>query len=292
LSGRVHFGMLARMMWRGLILLVLLAIAGAAIFLLSPQKQSWLDRARINADRAAHRADWRAGRALPGTPELANLDARLKAHGVKLGDPVFLRIYKLNFLVELWMGKPDGTYVHVANYPICYWSGRLGPKLHEGDGQAPEGYYTIDQSQLNPKSRWFRAFNLGFPNAFDQAHGRTGSFLMMHGGCASIGCYAMTNAVIGELWTIVTAALDAGQKRVAVLALPFPLTQANLVKRRADRWDGFWTDLKAGSDLFDRSHVPPVASVCEGRYVFRPGSPGQPVPAVALGCPGPLASNP
>jgi murein L,D-transpeptidase YafK len=283
--------MVPGMIWRGLLLILVLLAAGATYLWFSPYRQSWLDRASINADRTQNRALFAKGEALPGTPDPAKLEQRLAAKGVKLGDAVFLRIYKLDFKVELWMAGDDGRFVHVATYPICYWSGRLGPKLAEGDLQAPEGYYTIDKGQLNPKSRWYRAFNLGFPNAFDQSHGRTGSFLMMHGGCASIGCYAMTNAVIGELWTVVTAALDAGQPRVPVLALPFPMSQANLDKRDGDRWKDFWAELKSASDLFDKTHVPPVASVCEGRYVFEPGKPGEATPAVTQKCPGPLAEN-
>ena len=100
-----------------------------------------------------------------------------------------------------------------ATYPICRWSGRLGPKFREGDRQAPEGFYTVDAEQLNPNSRMHRSFNLGFPNAYDQAHGRTGSFLMVHGGCASIGCYAVTDPAVDEIWRMVTAALEQGQAR-------------------------------------------------------------------------------
>ena len=91
------------------------------------------------------------------------------------------------------MGGEGRPLRRFATYPICLWSGRLGPKLREGDRQAPEGFYTVSAEQLNPNSRWHRSFSLGFPNAFDQAHGRTGSFIMVHGGCPSIGCYAMTD---------------------------------------------------------------------------------------------------
>ena len=115
---------------------------------------------------------------LPGTPDLANLPGRLSAQGLALGAPVFIRIFKREFELELWMRR-DGRFQRFAVYPICRWSGRLGPKLEEGDGQAPEGFYTVDAKALNPASRWHRSFNLGFPNAFDRAHARTGS--LRHG---------------------------------------------------------------------------------------------------------------
>ncbi|XSG82075.1 MAG: L,D-transpeptidase family protein [Methyloligella sp. ZOD6] len=277
------------MIWRILLSALLgflvAAVIGATLYLASPEGRQLLDRVWINATRVEHRSLWQAGRQLPGTPDLAKLDARLAAKGLKLGDPIFIRVFKLESELELWMER-DGTYVHFATYPICYWSGRLGPKRQEGDLQAPEGYYTVDASQLNPNSRWHRSFNLGFPNNFDKAQGRTGSYLMVHGGCASVGCYAMTNPVVDEIWRIVTAALEGGQPRFAVMALPFRMTKDNMSKRKGYPWRAFWTDLKTGNDLFEKTHVPPKASVCDGRYAFAPGEKGAPVPEVEEGCTG------
>lgn len=261
---------------------------------MTPEGRQLLDRIRINATRTEHVALWGAGRKLPGTPDLDKLDERLAEKGVKVGDPIFIRIFKLESKLELWMAKDggtdDGSYVHVATYPICFWSGRLGPKQQEGDLQAPEGYYTVNEGQLNPNSRWHRSFNLGFPNTFDKAQGRTGSYLMVHGGCASVGCYAMTNAVVDELWQLVKAALENGQPRFAVLALPFRMTDDNMRKREGYPWRAFWADLARGDALFEKTHIPPKASVCDGRYAFASGEKGEPVPEVEEGCPGPLAT--
>ncbi len=277
------------MIWRILFgVLVALGI-GAAVYLMTTDGRQLLDRVQINATRAEHVALWSAGRPLPGTPDLAKLDDRLAAKGVKVGDPVFIRIFKLESKLELWMARNDGRYVRIGTYPICFWSGRLGPKQQEGDLQAPEGYYTVDSSQLNPNSRWHRSFNLGFPNTFDKAQGRTGSYLMVHGGCASIGCYAMTNDVVDEIWKLVTAALENGQERFAVLALPFRMTEDNLRKRDGYAWREFWADLARADGIFEKTHVQPKASVCDGRYSFAPGEAGEPVPAVEEGCPGSLA---
>jgi len=258
-------------MWRALFIILILVLAGAAYYALSPEGRELIDRVTINWTRADHQARFRAGKILPGTPDLARLDQRLAAHGVELGVPVYIRIFKLESELEVWLEK-DGRFELFATYPICLWSGRLGPKFREGDRQSPEGFYTVSSEQLNPNSRWHRSFNLGYPNAFDQAHGRTGSFLMVHGGCASIGCFAVTDPAVDEIWRLVTAALERGQARFPVHAFPFRMTDSAVSVRQGSRWERFWADLKKGYDLFEASKVPPVVSVCNGRYVFAPGS--------------------
>jgi murein L,D-transpeptidase YafK len=272
-------------------LLLILALVGGGYYLLTPDGRALLDRVRITMTRWDNQSRYRSGEKLPGTPDLARLDERLAAHGVKLGVPVVLRIFKLDSELELWVEK-DGRFVRFATYPICLWSGRLGPKLKEGDKQAPEGFYTVASDQLNPDSRWHRAFNLGFPNAFDRSQGRYGSFLMVHGGCSSIGCYAMTDPVVDELWQFVTAALEQGQARVPVHVFPFRMTDRNLAARKGQRWGSFWTDLKRGYDMFEASHLPPVVSVCKARYVFEPGTSGTIGSAVEERCPPEVAGNP
>jgi murein L,D-transpeptidase YafK len=271
--------------------LLLVALGGGAYLLLTPQGRQFIDRVHINLDRAENQALFRAGKPLPGTPDLARFDARLAEKGVALGTPVHIRIYKLESELEIWTEK-NGRFERFATYPICMWSGRLGPKLKEGDRQAPEGFYTVSKDALNPNSRMHLSFNLGFPNAYDRSKGRTGSFLMVHGGCASIGCYAVTDAVVDEVWALVTAALDGGQERIPVHAFPFRMTERNVRLRKGDRWGGFWTDLKKGYDLFEQSHVPPVVSVCDGRYAFEPGSPATVASAVEDRCPPEVAGNP
>jgi murein L,D-transpeptidase YafK len=271
--------------------LVILALIGGGYYLLTPDGRALLDRVRITMTRWDNQSRYRSGQPLPGTPDLARLDGRLAAHGVRLGVPVVLRIFKLDSELELWVEK-NGRFVRFATYPICLWSGRLGPKLKEGDKQAPEGFYTVALEQLNPNSRWHRAFNLGYPNAFDQAQGRYGSFLMVHGGCSSIGCYAMTDRVVDELWQFVTAALEQGQLRVPVHVFPFRMTAHNLALRKGGRWGNFWADLKKGNDLFEATRVPPVVSLCKGRYVFEPGTSATIGSAVEERCPPEVAGNP
>jgi murein L,D-transpeptidase YafK len=210
---------------------------------------------------------------LPGTPDLARFNERLAEKGLKRGMPVFIRIFKREQELELWMKKED-SFVLFASYPVCRYSGQPGPKLREGDYQAPEGFYSIGRGQLNPNSAYRRSFNLGFPNLFDAANGRTGSFVMVHGACMSAGCYAMTDPVIDEIWELVTAALDGGQKRFGVHVFPFRMTAPLLAAYGGGQWDGFWRDLKAGYDLFEASHTPPQIGVCAKRYVAKGGAPG------------------
>ena len=229
------------------------------------------ERYAINSTRAAHIVRFSGGTLLPGTPDLASLDNRLAANGVALGAPVLIRIFKREFELELWMAR-DGRFHRFATYPVCVWSGWLGPKIATGDKQAPEGFYTVASNQMNPNSRWHRSFNLGFPNAFDAAHGRTGSALMVHGGCSSAGCYAMTNAVIDEIWRLTSAALAGKQKAFQVQIYPFRMSEENLTAQAKSPHAEYWRQLKLGSDLFEATWLPPVVNVCQGAYRFKPGS--------------------
>jgi len=259
---------LNRALMLGLVVMAgLAAFAAAYWFSLSPEAR---DARLIASERSERYARVTAGLPLLGTPDLADLEGRLQSGGFRLGAPVVIRIFKREFELELWMAR-DGKYRKFATYPICSWSGRLGPKHQTGDHQAPEGFYYVGKGALNPNSKYHRSFNLGFPNAYDQALGRTGSFLMVHGACASVGCYAMTDAQITEIWTLVTAALDAGQPAFQVQAYPFRMTTANLDTYSGHTYASFWAELAAGYDLFERTGLPPVAGVCGGRYTFEPG---------------------
>lgn len=267
----------------GVLVLVAVVISGAVFALVRPieAEREWISFQRYWRVTAAS-----FGIPLPGTPDLADFNGRLAAHGLSLGTPIFMRIFKREFELELWMMR-DGRFHRFATYPICKWSGGLGPKLREGDRQAPEGFYTVDQGALNPNSAWHRSFNLGYPNTFDQSHGRTGSFLMVHGGCGSIGCYAMTDPVIDEIWRIVTAALRGGQARFQVQVFPFRMTERNLARHEGSPLAPFWANLKTGHDLFEAGNIPPRVSVCDRRYAFEAGQPGYDGGGiVGAGCPG------
>jgi len=264
--------MLGRRSRTAIVLLGLLMVAaGGAIYAFWPQIFSLIEGEMIYAEKAKRWGLASTGQTLPGTPDLQDLSGRLEAQGLSLGAPVFVRIFKREFELEVWLKRGD-RFERFATYPVCMWSGHLGPKLRQGDHQAPEGFYTVDKSALNPNSSYHRSFNLGFPNAYDRAHGRTGSLLMVHGDCRSIGCYAMTDGVISEIWALVTAALDGGQKRFQVQVFPFRMTDANMKWHGKAPFAPFWRQLKAGYDAFAAGHVPPAVSVCRGEYAI--GAPG------------------
>ena len=195
-----------------------------------------------------------------------SLPARLAAQGVAKGQPVYLRIFKEEASLELWMQRADG-WALFQSYPICRYSGKLGPKLREGDRQAPEGFYQVGLGQLNPASRHHLSFNLGFPNRYDRAHERTGTYLMIHGGCTSIGCYAMTDAAVDDIYRLVEAALKAGQPAVDVQIFPFRMTARNLERHAASRWMPFWKSLKPAHDIFEAKREVPKVSVRGKAYV-------------------------
>lgn len=199
---------------------------------------------------------------------IPGLVEELEAQGLAFGAPIFIRIFKDSRELELWV-ESDTCFTKFRTYPICSFSGDLGPKLRTGDGQSPEGFYFVNPARMNPSSRFHLSFNLGYPNAYDRAHGRTGSFLMVHGACVSIGCYAMTDRGIEEIYAMADAALRNGQPFFRVHVFPFRLTTENLEPHRHSRWLDFWTNLKDGYDWFEETGRPPEVQVAEGRYVFR-----------------------
>ena len=192
----------------------------------------------------------------------------MKAKGMSRTSPVMARIFKEENTVEIWKQKANGRFDLIASYEICKWSGKLGPKFTEGDRQAPEGFYTVRPAQMNPKSSYHLALNMGYPNAYDRANGRTGSHLMIHGACSSSGCYSMTDEQIEEIYAFGRDAFRGGQTEFQIQAFPFRMTAANMARYRNDPNYEFWKMLKVGYDHFEITKVPPKVDVCERRYVF------------------------
>lgn len=211
---------------------------------------------------------------LPETPDLSRFDERLSKFGAAAGAPLLIRIFKAESQLEVWMRKGE-TFELFATYPICHWSGTLGPKIKEGDKQTPEGFYTVTQRQLHRIGRHPRSLNLGFPNAFDKSLSRTGSYILVHGACSSVGCFAMTNAVIEEIYGLTSAAIKAGQGDVPVHVFPFRMTEANLDKHKSSPWIDFWQNLKQGHDVFESTRRAPRVSVCNNRYEFAVPAPAE-----------------
>jgi murein L,D-transpeptidase YafK len=190
--------------------------------------------------------------------------------------PILVRVFKQESELEIWKQDRNGRFALLKTYPICRWSGELGPKIKEGDRQAPEGFYTITPTQMNPNSQYYLSFDLGYPNAFDRAHGRTGAHLMVHGDCSSRGCYSMTDEQISEIYAIGREAFFGGQRAFQVQAYPFRMTPENMAKHRNNPHMAFWKMIKKGYDHFEVTRLEPKVNVCDRRYVFDAYTPGDP----------------
>jgi murein L,D-transpeptidase YafK len=193
----------------------------------------------------------------------------IETKGMEETAPILVRIFKEESVLEVWKKKQaSGRFELLKTYEICEWSGELGPKRKEGDRQAPEGFYAITPAQLNPKSSYHLSFNIGYPNAYDQSLGRTGTHLMVHGACSSRGCYSMTDEQIQEIYTLARLAFQGGQRSFQVQALPFRMTPANMAKYRKNENMPFWRMLKTGYDHFELTGQEPKVDVCSSQYVF------------------------
>ncbi len=198
------------------------------------------------------------------SPELTAL---LRQKNMPKNSPILLRVFKEESELEVWKQDSTGHFALLQTYPICKWSGDLGPKMHEGDRQAPEGFYTITPVQMNPNSNFYLAINTGFPNSFDKANDRDGTFLMIHGNCASIGCYAMTDEGIADIYALAREAF-VSRPAFQVQAYPFRMTPQNLARHRNSPNLAFWMTLKIGNDHFETSRLEPKVDVCDRGYVF------------------------
>lgn len=236
---------------RGLLLVIAIVFLCGSLWAVKPWESGAADLQQVRKDRLSH------------------IRASLTQNGLQLGQPILIRIFKETDELEVWV-KSGAKYQLYKTFRICSWSGALGPKQKEGDGQSPEGFYSVSRAQMKPDSQYHLAFNLGYPNAFDRANGRTGSYLMVHGKCASIGCYAMTDKGIEEIWLIADEALKGGQTAFQVHVYPFRMTDANIKRHMGSQWLGFWTDLKAGYDRFEQNHDDLNVTVAHKRYRVAP----------------------
>ena len=205
----------------------------------------------------------RAYRPLP--PKLLAL---MQEKGTAKEAPVLIRAFKKEAEVQVWKMKADGHYTLLKSYPICRWSGQLGPKTREGDRQVPEGFYSIGPAQMNPHSNYYLSFNVGYPNTYDRAHGYTGGEIMVHGVCSSAGCFSMTDQQIAEIYAIAREAFAGGQRVIQMQSYPFHMTAANFAAYRLDPNIAFWKELKIGDDNFDVTKKDVAVGVCNDHYVF------------------------
>ncbi|WP_310621789.1 murein L,D-transpeptidase family protein [Flexibacterium corallicola] len=197
-----------------------------------------------------------------------SIKRKIQRYSMDEHSPILVRLFKEESELEVWKEARSGTYELLETFEICKWSGKLGPKFKEGDRQAPEGFYKISRAQMNPNSDYYLAFNLGFPNKYDRAHDRTGTFLMVHGACSSRGCYAMTDEQISDIYALARESFLGGQRKFQVHAFPFRMTAKNMAKHSGSEHYEFWKMLKEGSDHFEVTGRPPKIDVCDKKYVF------------------------
>ncbi len=198
----------------------------------------------------------------------SKLLTKMKAKSMRQASPILIRIFKQENQLEVWKRKTSGRYAMLTSYEICKWSGKLGPKFKEGDRQAPEGFYSVYPAQMNPRSSYHLSFNMGFPNKYDRAHGRSGSHLMVHGACSSAGCYSMTDERVQEIYLMARDSFRGGQRAFQIQAYPFKLTPEKMFENRKSKHFAFWKMLKVGYDQFEVTKRPPMVEVCGGKYRF------------------------
>jgi murein L,D-transpeptidase YafK len=210
---------------------------------------------------------------------------KLAEMGSTPGAPMMIRIFKQTSEFEVWKQTKSGGFKLYKTYAICAWSGTLGPKVREGDRQAPEGFYNITPAQLNPNSNYYLSFNTGFPNKFDRAWGRTGANLMVHGDCSSAGCYSMTDESVAEIYALARESFNAGNTTIQMQIFPFRMTPQNLAMVADNPNLPFWMDIKEGYDRFELSKTPPTWDVCDKKYVFDLSGPNGAALDAAASCP-------
>ena len=220
------------------------------------------------AAAAAADADADVRQRFTRTFKAAQLPGDLAAIGARLGAPMLLRVFKQEREVEVWVQPEDQqTFVLFRIFPICFYSGKLGPKVKEGDMQSPEGFYFVGPAQMRAKSQYHRAIDFAFPNDYDAAQGYTGTELLIHGNCVSSGCYAMTDPFVEQLYELGSATAATAAQGFWIHAFPFHMTAEALAGQQDSPWLGFWQQLKAGYDAFETSRIPPHIRVEGGRYV-------------------------
>lgn len=210
--------------------------------------------------------------------------ALMEKKGVAQNSPILIRTYKKEAEFEIWKMKPDGRYTPLKTFPMCRWSGQLGPKTREGDRQVPEGFYKITPGQMNPTSAYYLSFNVGYPNAYDRAWGHAGGSIFVHGACSSAGCFSMTDQQIDQIYAVAREAFAGGQQVIQMQSYPFHMTPENMAKYRGDPNIAFWRQLKEGADNFEVSKQDVNVGVCARHYVFnvttRNMDPSGPCPAL------------
>lgn len=203
----------------------------------------------------------------------AGLVGELKAKKITANFDMLLRAYKYEKKLEVWVkNKPDKTYTLLKTYDICATSGELGPKRKEGDGQIPEGFYTIDL--YNPNSDYYLSLRVSYPNLSDRALGdkkNPGGAIMIHGNCVTIGCIPITDEYIKELYILAVEVKNNGGV-VPVDIFPCRMTDPNmkmLEELKKPELMDFWKNLKEDYDYFQKYSFNPIVKTDKtGKYIY------------------------
>jgi hypothetical protein len=161
------------------------------------------------------------------------------------------RVFKDKHHLEVWANDTKGAPMKkIATYRACAMSGDLGPKHREGDRQVPEGFYRIEY--FFPDSAFHLAAKVSYPNALDRATGDPvpGGDIMIHGGCASIGCIALTDERIEELWVIGSSVIYKGEP-IHVHIFPSRDMDALIEDDAWAKNRAFWENLREGFQAFE-----------------------------------------
>jgi len=187
---------------------------------------------------------------------------------------IYLRAFKYDKKLEVWLKNIESnTYKLFKTYDICASSGDLGPKRQEGDGQVPEGFYTIDL--FNPTSNYYLSMRVSYPNSSDailKTNKNAGGAIMIHGNCVTIGCMPMTDDKIKELYVLCLEAKNRN-RTVKVDIYPAKMTTENLKLLEANYSKdkvAFWNSLKPAYDYFEKNHsTRKVFTDAKGNYSFK-----------------------
>lgn len=186
---------------------------------------------------------------------------------------LFLRAFKWQGALEVWgRNAGDARFALLKTYPICAASGALGSKRRQGDRQVPEGFYVIDR--FNPYSSYHLSLGVSYPNRQDRQRAAAagirelGGDIFIHGNCVSIGCLAMGDAAIEEIYllalTAKAAAVRRGNAPIAVHIFPARLDAQGFAQLEKSAPNpatlAFWRELRPAYENFARTHDLPAQS--------------------------------
>ena len=196
---------------------------------------------------------------------------KLALVGARIVPEIFIRAFKQEKLLQVFVKNGTGKFVRYDNFKICAASGKPGPKKKQGDQQVPEGFYHI--AVFNPVSKFHLSLGINYPNEADQRKYKAsdkGGDIYIHGECASIGCLAM-NEKIEEIYVLAVMAHAAGQEKIPVHIFPFRMSEKNFDQyvNPKSKLQPFWKNLQQGFLFFENKKRVPLVSVDEkGFYLL------------------------